>query len=90
MSYWITFNICETISATFCWVTYDFLQLAIYFNLRHKKGLNGKQSLKCIRMGIIIFKMFIWGGMLSDIPTQMKSMNTVIPSFCVSVILGQN
>ena len=37
---------------------------------------------KCIRMGITIFKIFIWGGISSDIPPQMKVLNMVILYIC--------
>ena len=67
----------------FRWMMYGFMQLAM---LQFKKELQ-----KYIRMGITIFKIFIWGGISSDIPTeisnrisydippQMKILNTVIP-----------
>ena len=38
-----------------------------HFNLRGNKDFNGKEVLKCIRMWITIFKMFIWEGTSSDI-----------------------
>ena len=44
---------------TFCWMTCDIMRLAM---LQFETKLQ-----KCIRMGITIFKIFIWGGISLDI-----------------------
>ena len=54
------FNLINNV--TFCWMTCG-LQCS---NLRLSEELNGKQGDKCIRMGLNIFKMFIWRGISSD------------------------
>ena len=41
-----------------------------YSSLRRNNFFNGKKAQKCIRMGITIFKMFIWGGLWSDIGSE--------------------
>ena len=63
--------------ATFRWMMCGFMGLA---TLQFETNLQ-----KCIRMGITIFKLFIWGAISSDIGseitkfrTQMKILNTVI------------
>ena len=67
---WITSNICDSISCdiqsesltsfiTFSWMMCSFMRLAM---LQFEKRLQ-----KCIRMGITIFKIFIWGGISSNI-----------------------
>ena len=43
-----------------------------HFNLRGNKDFNGKEVLKCIRMWITIFKMFIWEGTSSDILSKIS------------------
>ena len=72
---WITSKICDSISCdilsetvdvinyvTFCWKMCGFMQLA---RLKFEWRLQ-----KCIRMGITIFKIFILGGILSDIHSE--------------------
>ena len=41
-----------------------------YITFRWRSNLTKLQQ-KCIRMGITIFKMFIWGGILSDIRLEL-------------------
>ena len=42
-------------------------------SLTQNKDVNAKQSQKCIRMGIIIFNIFILGSILSDIWLEIMS-----------------
>ena len=47
---------------TFRWMTCSFMRLAtLHFDTKLQK---------CIRMGITIFKIFIWGGISSDIRSE--------------------
>ena len=71
MSDWITSKICDKYCrkqfdvfnyVAFCWMTCCFMRLArLQFEMKLQK---------CIRMGITIFKIFIWGGIFSDIGSE--------------------
>ena len=75
MSDWITAKICDSISCdyvTFCWTMCGFMRIeALQFESRLQM---------CIRMGIIIFKMIIWGGISSDI--RPKTRFTALLTHC--------
>ena len=49
---------------TFRWMTFGIMWLAM---IKFETNLN-----KCIRMGITIFKIYIWGGISSDILSEIK------------------
>ena len=52
----------DVVHVTFLWMLCGIMRLAM---LQFETKLQ-----KCIRMGIIIFKIFIWGGISSDIRSE--------------------
>ena len=62
-----------TNNVTFRWMTCGFMQLAM---LQFETKLQ-----KCIRMGITIFKIFIWGGILSDIHSEITFYGSACASY---------
>ena len=50
-------------------------------NIRANKDFNSKQVLTCIRMGITVFKTFIWGGVSSDMWSEIMFYGSVKLNF---------